>query len=285
MADTQNTIYGLDFSRNIMPLAQQEKSKMYDPVMKVQVEGKRFSQDQIDAWTMQQKNGRAPSTPENDPLFARRWADVLDYHDNRIIGREDQLKILSDPQSAMTQSAAKSVGRRIDDTVHAFALGSAYYGETGSSSIALPSAQKIADGGYGMTFLKARQAKQKLDDNDVETEDRYLVISPEEESDLLNISQATSTDYVSRPVIDQGRVIFWMGFKIIVSTRLSETSNVRSCYAFQRWGLCLGEAGGAFVRTSERDDKSYMWQVYYAISHGGVRLDDRRVVQIDTYHA
>ena len=286
MADTQGTIHGQKFSRNIMPLAQQKESKLYDAVYKEDVTGvKKFVQDQIGVWAMQQVNGRAPATPENDPLFGRRWGDVYDYHDNRILGREDKLKILSDPASMMTKSASGAIGRQIDDTIIDAALGTADYGETGSSSIALPSAQKIANGSTGMTVAKFLTTSRIFDDANVEMDDRYMVMHPKGKEDLLGDAKATSADYVNIRNLVAGNIDTFYGFKIIYSTRLPVATTVTSAFAFQRYGLMLGEQGGAFVRTSERDDKSYMWQVYYAINHGAVRLEDSRVVQVDCYRA
>jgi hypothetical protein len=287
MADTQGTIYGQKFSRNIMPLAQQKESRLHAWVYKEDVTGvKKFSQDQIGVWTMQQVNGRAPATPENDPLFGRRWGDVYDYHDNRILGREDKLKILSDPASMMTKSASGAIGRQIDDTIIDAALGTAYYGETGSSSIALPSSQQIADGSTPMTIAKIQEIARIFDEGNVEMEDRCLVMNPLAKEDLLGDTKATSTDYMNVRNLVNGNIDTFYGFKIIWSTRLPVVSaTVTSCFAFQRYGLMLGEQGGAFVETDRRPDKSYMWQVYYAINHGAVRLEDSRVVQCDIYHA
>lgn len=285
MADTQNTIYGQQFSDNIRPLAQQKFAHLYDAVLKEDVAGKKWSQDQIGSWSMSQVNGRAPATPENDPLFYRRWADIYDYHDNRILGREDKLKILSDPESSMTKSASRSYGRQIDDVIIDAALGTAYYGETGASSIALPSAQKIADDSTGMTVAKFREAARIMDDNDVDQEDRFMVMHPKAKEDLLGTTEATSADYMNVRNLVNGSIDTFYGFKIIYSTRLDVVTTVTSAFAFQREGLCLGEQGGPFVRTSERDDKSYMWQVYYAISIGAMRLEDERVVQVDCYRA
>jgi len=269
-----------------MPLAQQKESRLHSYVYKEDVTGvKKFSQDQIGVWSMQQVNGRAPATPENDPLFGRRWGDVYDYHDNRILGREDKLKILSDPASMMTKSASGAIGRQIDDTIIDAALGTAYYGETGSSSIALPSAQKIADGSEGMTVAKFQEASRIFDDNNVEMEDRIMVMCPMAKEDLLGDTKATSADYMNIRNLVAGNIDTFYGFKIVYSTRLTVATTVTSNFAFQRYGLMLGEQGGAFVETGKRADKSYMWQVYYAINHGAVRLEDSRVVQIDSYRA
>ena len=92
MADTQNEIYAQAYGQNIMQLAQQKYSKLINTVyMKPNVRGKTFFQDQIGEWSMSTKGGRNVQTPNNDPELARRMGTMLDYHDNRMLDRGDEL--------------------------------------------------------------------------------------------------------------------------------------------------------------------------------------------------
>ena len=118
MADTQNEIYAQAYGQNIMQLAQQKYSKLLNTVyLKPNVRGKTFFQDQIGEWEMSTKGGRNVQTPNNDPNLARRMGVMLDYHDNRMLDRGDELKSISDPRSAYTIAAARSLGRKIDDVI------------------------------------------------------------------------------------------------------------------------------------------------------------------------
>lgn len=281
MADTQNVIYAQTYGRNIMALAQQKMSKLYPHVYKKTVDGKTFFQDRIGEWEMALKTGRGTSTPLNDPEFSRRMGVMLDYNDARLLDKEDDLKIISDPKSAMTQAAGMSIGRQIDDIILTALIGTAYAGETGATSTVLPSAQKIANGSTGLTKAKMLQTKRILDEADVPDEDRIFVTSPQGLEDLLGTTEVASSDYNTVKALVQGDFDTWLGFKFIKSTRLAVSSNVRSCIAFQKMGLCLGEAASAQVRTDEREDLSYAWQVYYSVHMGAVRLEEERVVQVD----
>ena len=92
MADTQNVIYAQAYSRNIMQLAQQKYSKFLKAVyIKPDVRGKTFFQDQIGEWSMEVKGSRNTQTPNNDPAMARRMGLMVDYHDNRLLDRGDEL--------------------------------------------------------------------------------------------------------------------------------------------------------------------------------------------------
>jgi len=283
MADTQATIYAQAYSRNIMQLAQQKYAMLMNSVyMKPNVNGKTFYQDQIGQWSMQTKAGRNVSTPNNDPNLARRMATMIDYHDNRLLDRGDELRVISDPRSAYTIAAAQALGRQIDDVIIAAATGTAYSGETGSTSVTLGSGQIVAATTTGLTLAKVTEAKKILDKADVDQEERYFIYSPDALEDLLNVEQATSSDYNTVKALVRGEINTWMGFTWIMSNRLSEVaSGTRSCIAFQKYGICAAMAAQPLVRTDERSDLSYSWQVYYELNIGAVRLEEERVVRVD----
>jgi hypothetical protein len=72
-----------------------------------------------------------------------------------------------------------------------------------------------------------------------------------------------------------------MGFKWIVSNALPVTGTMTTCFAFQRYGLCAAMSSQPLVRTDERNDLSYSWQVYYELNLGATRLEEARVVKVD----
>jgi len=287
MADTQSQVYAQAYGRNIMQLAQQKYSKLIGYVfMRPNVNAKTFFQDRIGSWSMSVKGGRNVATPNNDPALSRRMGTLVDYHDNRMLDRGDELRTISDPRSAYTIAAAGSLGRKIDDVILAAAVGTAYYGETGSSSVTHSNTVAITTVGYP-TLANIVAIKKKFDDADVEEEDRIMVITPTSLSNLLQISQFTSSDYAAVKALVNGEISSFLGFKWITSTRLSEVSGSvaagsYSCIAFQRYGICLGMGSAPMVRTDERADLSYSWQVYYELNIGAVRLEEARIVSGDT---
>ena len=197
MADTQNVVYGQAYSQNIMQLAQQKYSKLMNTVyMKENVRGKTFFQDQIGAWSMEVKGSRNTQTPNNDPTLARRRGTMVDYHDNRLLDRGDELKTISDPRSAYTIAAAQALGRKIDEVVITTAINSADTGETGS--VVVTQGNIILGTASSMTLARIVAVKAQLDNQDVDMEDRYFVITPAALDNLLNTTAATSSDYNGR---------------------------------------------------------------------------------------
>lgn len=283
MADTQSTIYAQAYSRNIMQLAQQKYAKLMGAVfMKSNVTGKNFFQDQIGKWSMSVKGGRNVETPNNDPALARRMGTMIDYHDNRMLDRGDELRCISDPKSAYTIAAGASIGRTFDDIVIDAMTGNSYSGEMGSTTVTLPSTQIVSASTTGLTLAKVLKAKKILDDNDVEKEDRFFLVSPEGLSQLLQVEQATSSDYAAVKALVNGEINTWLGFNWITTTQLNEVATgTRSCIAFQKYGICAAMASAPFVRTDQRADKSYSWQIYYELNMGAVRLEEERIVRVD----
>jgi hypothetical protein len=281
MADTQSIIYGQAYSTNIMQLAQQQYSKLINLVYKKEnVRGKTFFQDQIGEWAMEVKGGRNAQTPNNDPNLGRRMGIMVDYHDNRMLDRGDELKSISDPRSAYTIAAAKSLGRKIDDVIIAAAIGTAYSGETGATSVTCSNIKLVT--ASALTIADVQAIKTVFDNNDVDMEDRFMVASPATVNSLLSVTQATSADYNSVKALIRGEIDTFMGFKWITSTRVNAVTSTNAAIAFQRYGVCLAMADAPVVRTDERPDLSYSWQVYYELNIGAVRLEEDRVVKVYT---
>jgi hypothetical protein len=120
-----------------------------------------------------------------------------------------------------------------------------------------------------------------LDLEAVEMEDRFAVVSPSGLDQILNTTQATSSDYNAIKALVRGELDTWMGFNWIMSTNLSTSGTITSCFFMQRYALCLAMGAEPLVRTDERNDLSYSWQVYYELNIGAVRLEEARVVQVD----
>jgi len=281
MADTQNEIYAQAYGQNIMQLAQQKYSKLINTVyMKPNVRGKTFFQDQIGEWSMETKGGRNVETPNNDPALARRMGTMLDYHDNRMLDRGDELKSISDPRSAYTIAAARSLGRKIDDVIIAAAMSTTTKsGETGSTTA--PTTATVVITAASLYITNVTDFKLALDNADVEADDRYLIITPTLLASALEDEKIASGDYAAIKALVNGEIDTYMGFKWIQSTRIAAyTTLAIEGLVYHKNAICLAMAAQPMVRTDERSDLSYSWQVYYELNCGAVRLEEDRIRKI-----
>ena len=276
MADTQNAIYAQAYSANILQTAQQTGSKLLATVwQKPNVRGKTFFQDRIGQWSMKVKAGRNAVTPNSDPNLSRRMGTLVDYHDNVLLDRGDAIRTIADPKSAYSLAGGYSIGRNFDSVIISAAAATAYTGETGSTSVTNGNIALITAASITLSMITG--IAKKLDDADVPQDDRFFVANNTIKASLLNLATATSSDYAERALIN-GQILNWMGFTWIFSTLLG-TTNIG--LAYHKTGICIAGADGSpMIRTDERTDLSYSWQIYMEQNVGAVRLEEEKVILV-----
>jgi len=279
MSSQVTTAFVQQYSANVQMLSQQMGSLLRDKVRVESVVGKNAFLDQVGSVTAVEKTSRHSDTPQIDTPHARRRISLADYEFADLIDQSDKVRLLIDPTSSYAQAAAMAMGRAIDDVIITAALGTAYTGETGSTSTA--NANQIVHGGAVLTIAKLREAKQTLDLSDVDPSiPRYIIVSPKQISGLLNITEVTSSDFNTVKALATGEVNSYLGFNFIVSNRLALSGTTRSCIAFAQDGLALGIGKDVNARIDERADKSYATQVYYCMSIGATRMEEDKVVEV-----
>lgn len=117
-----------------------------------------------------------------------------------------------------------------------------------------------------------------------------MVISPKDHEDLLKIAEVISRDYNGeKPVLVDGVVKRFMGLDFVVLQMLEDrtlSAGVTKCFAWAKTGMGLALAMEPKLKVSQRDDlKGLPWQAYCAISGGSSRLEEAKVIEVDTYHA
>lgn len=281
MADTQNATWAQAYSNNVMQLAQQKYSKLYPNVyQKPNVSGKVFYQDQIGTWSMTAKSTRNAQTPNNDPNLSRRMCTMLDYHDARLLDRGDELRSISDPRSQYTVAAGQSLGRQMDQVIITAAINTAYAGETGTTAVTQGNIVLMT--AASPTLARFVAVKAAMDAADVDMEDRFICVNPTVLTNLLNVQQFTSADYNAVRALVNGEINTFLGFNWIMSTQLAAVSSSTLLgIAWQRTGLCAAQLNAPLVKTDQRADLSYSWQVYYELNMGAVRLEESKVVVIN----
>ena len=287
MSSQVTTAFVQQYSANIQMLSQQMGSLLRDKVRLESVVGKNAFFDQVGSVTAQKRTSRHSDTPQIDTPHARSRVSLVDYEFADLIDDQDKVRMLIDPTSSYAQAAAFAMGRAMDDEIIAAATGTAYTGETGSTSTALPAGQKITESGTnGLTIAKLREAKKILDLNSVDPSiTRHIIVSPKQIDDLLGTTSVTSSDFNTVKALVQGEINTFMGFNFIVSNRLSIASSKRSCIAYAQDGIAMGVGKDVTARIDERADKGYATQVYYCGSFGATRMEEEKVVEIQAHEA
>lgn len=287
MADI-TTAFVKQFHSNIEILCQQKGSKLRNLVrLKDGVVGEETYIDQIGATEAVEKTTRHGDTPLVDTEFARRKIALTDWEWADLIDKSDKLKMLADPTSEYVQNAAFALGRAMDKKIVAAAFGTAYTGKDGTTpkTFAAEGAGDIAEGASGLTLTKLLEAKEILDDKEVdEDEPRFIVVTAAQITNLLNTTEVKSADYNTVKALVNGQIDTFLGFKFVrISSSILEGdgSDTRYVIAFAKNGLGLAIAADIKTRITERADKSYSTQVFASMGIGATRVDGDKVVRIN----
>jgi len=287
MSNQITTAFVQQYSNNVQMLSQQKGSLLRSAVDVETVVGKNAFFDQVGSALAVKRTTRHADTPQMDTPHARRRVSLVDYEYADLIDNQDKIRTLIDPTSAYASAAAYALGRAQDDEIIAALSGTAFTGETGSTATALPSAQKITEGGTnGLTIAKLRSAKEILDAASVDPSiARYIAVSPKQITDLLGTTEVTSSDFNSVKALANGEVNSFLGFNFIVSNRLTSASSKRLCLVWAMDGCKMAIGQDLMTRIDERADKGYAHQVYVCQSIGATRMEEDKVVTIEAHEA
>jgi hypothetical protein len=287
MSNQITTAFVQQYSNNVQMLSQQKGSLLRSAVDVETVVGKNAFFDQVGSALAVKRTTRHADTPQMDTPHARRRVSLVDYEYADLIDNQDKIRTLIDPTSAYASAAAYALGRAQDDEIIAALSGTAYTGETGSTSTPLPVSQKITEGGTnGLTIAKLRSAKEILDAASVDPSiARYIAVSPKQITDLLGTTEVTSSDFNTVKALANGEVNSFLGFNFIVSNRLTSAASKRLCLVWAMDGCKMAIGQDLMTRIDERADKGYAHQVYVCQSIGATRMEEDKVVTIEAHEA
>tara|TARA_R110002096_G_scaffold193685_5_gene375505 strand:+ start:1609 stop:2481 length:873 start_codon:yes stop_codon:yes gene_type:complete len=286
MSNQITTSFVEQYSSNVTMLSQQMGSKLRGSVDVETINGKNAFFDQVGVTSAQLRTSRHGDTPQIDTPHSRRRLSLADYEWADLVDDVDKVRMLVDPTSSYAKAAAAAMNRSIDDVVITALNASAQTGVSGATGVALPSTQKFATGQQsdGLTIAKLLAAKKTFDLNDVDSSiKRYIVCGPQQIEDLLGTTQVTSSDFATVKALATGDVNSYLGFEFIVSNRLpfdATNTDDRLIFAYTEDAIKLGIGKDVSAKITERADKSYSTQVYYCMSLGAVRMEEKKVFQI-----
>jgi hypothetical protein len=291
MSSQITTSFVEQYSSNVALLSQQLGSKLRSSVDVETIVGSAGYFEQIGATAASLRTSRHGDTPLTTTVHSRRKVSLADYEWADLIDDADKVRALVDPTSPYARNAASAMNRAMDDVIITSLNASALTGVSGGTSTALPSTQKFAtsDQSDGLTVAKLLAAKKNFDNNDIDpSRKRYIVVGPQQIADLLAITQVTSADFNTVKALAQGEINSFLGFEFITSTRLNMDTTYttdRLVFAYTEDAIKLAIGKDISSNISERADKSYSTQVYYAMSLGAVRMEEKAVFQIPCHEA
>lgn len=276
-----DTAFSKQYKDTITLLVQQGGSRLRDSVRNEVQIGEKAFWEQIGATSAKLKTTRHGDSPLVSTPHSRRQSTMLDYEWGDYIDQNDMNKMIIDPTSMYMLNARNAMGRAIDDAIITNALGTAFTGKEGATSVTFPATQVVtATSGLNLAALTA--TLEKFNANNVDPdEEKYLVCGSQQITNLLGINQVTSVDFNTNRALTTGKVGSFMGFTFIQTERLPKVSTVRSCIAYTKSGLLLALGKDITTNIAQRPDKSFSWYIYACMSIGATRMEEERVVRID----
>lgn len=297
------------YSANVFHLSQQKGSRLSAMVRNESQQGEEAYYERVGAVTAQKKVSRHSDTTYSDTPHSRRRVTLEDYFYADLVDKEDKLRIIISPESEYAMAAMWALGRAKDDEIIGAALGDAYSGKSGNTSVSLPTSQKVAahDGttttGVNLNVRTLRAVKEKFDSNDVdESIPRHFAITSSQLQSLLGEEEVSSADYNTIRALVMGEIDTFMGFRFIRTQRLPRSSsdvtytaadgtvgagagtitaaNSRRCIAWAEDGLLLATAQEVQGEIDRLPTKHYSVQVYASMGIGATRLEEEKVVEV-----
>jgi hypothetical protein len=264
------------FKSNVIHLSQQHPSRLRPTVDSMTVKAETANVERMGNKEAVEKVTRHTLTPILDVPHDRRKLTMQDFQWADLVDEEDQIKMLISPKSEYAKAAAWAMNRQYDRLIVSAATGNSVDGD--GAAVAFAPANSIGTAGGGLTLDLVLEAKEKLDANEVDSASRYMVLNSSAMSDLLGTTEVASSDFNTIKALVRGEVNQWMGFSIIHTELVAETTAQVLCY--HKSAIRLGIGRDIVTRIDKRFDVSYADQVYAAFTAGATRVEEEKIIQI-----
>ncbi len=268
--------------------------------------------DMMSEFSLQEKTGRNPNTPEINPSTQRRWVNTTPYHNSVLYDMDDDLDIKLSPTGDFVTSFKNAVQRKKDIIIFNAFEAAVMSGVKGGSSITwanqdgnvkytgLDTGRTIAHdtavgnasaSDTGMTTEKIELVLEYMSNNEVNPNiPIWGAISPRQATNLFGQEEYVNNDYNGSKPLTTGRVLRnWMGINWIVDPLVSKGTNndvdgntdVYECWFWAQDAIKLGIADALTIKITEESTRSYGQRVYVHMNMGAMRFDEAKIVKVE----
>lgn len=275
------------YNGNVMYLSQQKGTKFRGFCRLEDLVGKKGAYDQLGPTKPTRRKGRHSDTVLVNTPHYRRWVTAFTWDWADMVDDDDKLKMLYDPTHPYAVNAAYAFGRQKDDVILEAAFADVVAGEEGDEVIVwadqtdqiITEAEDSENTGLSIEkLILAREAVGLADvDEDVPW---YMGVSPKQISNLFRTTEIKSYDYNEVKALYEGKVDTFMGFKFVKSNRILANGTTRRCVAFAKDSIVLAEPKNVKTDIGPRRDKNNATQIFVTMNLGGVRMEEKQVIEI-----
>lgn len=185
-----------------------------------------------------------------------------------------QSHINFDERRELVEVVSKSIARRMDQLC-IDALDAASSPSTVATS--------VGGAGSNMNIEKLRAAAKALNEKNVPSEGRYLLMHASQLDALLGETEVTSSDFAVVRALSRGEVNSFMGFNILTMGDRDEGGipkpSTRTCFAWHRDSMGYAESMAQKTEVNYVPEKT-SFLVSSMFSAGAVAIDDEGIVKI-----
>lgn len=250
---------------------QQKKSNLRNAVtVRNNVTGATSKFHKMGTVTANTKTRGADLTPL-DPTQGIATATLADKYAGIYINDLDECKTNADVRRGYVESGAAALQRDTDNIIIAAA-------DLDNTAIT------TTNGAF--TYARFLEVMTGLNEQEVDPENRVLVVKPKQLEEAMAITQFTNSDYLALNAVRTGMVGDALGFKWIISNRVSTDATggtagapADRCYGFSK--TAIGLAVGKDIQT--RIDWSTDKQEHFVVSKmsmGSVVIENTGVIQM-----
>ena len=298
MPVTIDQILAKQFSPTLYMLAQQKESRFASKVRRETVSKAELAYfDTIGAEDdPEQATTRHGDTPLTESNFGRRRCVPYKWHKGTMLDSYDLLRMQADPNGPVVQSFAMAFGRKKDKIIRDAALGTAYIGKEGGSTVdfkdesigingdgtattlgTLAAVATVAD----ISLAKILLMMKIFNDADVDPDiPKYWAMTPKDIWALLQLTEVKSIEYNAVKGAYEGKVENYGGFQIFWTNLLTKDAATSTGYRTISWaqdGIILAYIGDLTTEIDKRTDKCNEKQIYSKMDLGAVRMEGAKV--------
>jgi hypothetical protein len=290
MNNTITAAYVQQFHDSFLLASQQTESRLVQTVTdRGMITGASFTANNLGATEANDVTNRLGDTVWVDQLHSTRIALMQDKDWSTPVDAYDVPKLLANPNGAYMRNGIAAMNRKKDQVIYQALIGTAFSQASQNAAyvnVNMPSSQKIAAGGTGMTKAKLLTTKKlfrKAEADEFNGEELFMLYDSEMLEDILADTTLTSADFMAVQMLQEGKLAGkWLGFNWVPYEGLQTTGGTtRTTAAYSRGAVHFGKGMNRVTDVGPRRDKKNAIQIYMGESYGAVRVAEEKVVTVD----
>lgn len=272
--------------------AQQKQSRLQKVALVLPISGDRFAYDGLGDVEARELTGRFNKSEVDDIEFFRRKITRRRFVVTLFVDEMDVEGMLSNPQSTLAAQCTRAMERVKDRLIVEAALADVQTGRDFETTItATADGVLTVNATAGLTVAKLLEIQQNWIDGEVgndEDMEKFLTITGDEHTAMLNIAQLTSGDYSRQFALEKGSIQWAVGLRLVkfgASVRkpvLQVVGGTRNCVAMVENAVALGIARDIRVTIKDRPDYVDVTQIQVTGIFGATRTEGKLVQKVTT---